>query len=99
MEYIKFAKDEMEVKQFELELKIEKLQKLIILNELTKFYTAYESFEELCRNVPTLRLDYGNKKRVADIRMLRCYWEIQTGKKAYPACDEIINDCKDIIPC
>lgn len=57
------------------------------LDDLTVQYTAYETFEEMCKNTPTLRLDViacPTSHGVMDIMFLRKCWEEVAGKPAYP---------------
>tara|TARA_R110002020_G_scaffold298357_3_gene514205 strand:+ start:77 stop:361 length:285 start_codon:yes stop_codon:yes gene_type:complete len=54
--------------------------------ELTKKHCADESFNALCKRLPTLDLDYceTGSTRWYDLKRLRTYYRYATGRNAFP---------------
>ena len=52
-------------------------------DELTREYTGYNSFRELCQDTPTLRFDCFEGKQRNEVCELRRYYFEATGRKAY----------------
>ncbi len=68
-------------------LKTPEEQKKDRLDYLTRKHTGWESFGDMCRNYPTLRLDHVACPTITHIReitVLRNAWETETGRAAFP---------------